>query len=113
MYERSSDKLLSKRAFSLRLLEHFSWIVGILVLSVLVCAGGLLYFEDTTFENALVHSAFLLAGFGIVEMPNSLSGKLFIGIFGIYANLFFLAAVSFLCAPIVHRILHKFHMDED
>lgn len=44
-------------------------------------------------------------------MPDSLSGKLFIGLFGLYANLFFLASVSFLCAPVVHRILHKFHLD--
>lgn len=111
MYERASDKLLSKRAFAARLLKHFCWVVGVLGLSVLVGATGLLYFEDTTLENAIIHSAFLLGGFGIVQMPDSLSGKLFIGLFGLYANLFFLASVSFLCAPVLHRILHKFHLD--
>lgn len=66
MYERASDKLLSKRAFVARLLKHFCWVVSILGLSVLFGATGLLYFEDITLENAIIHSAFLLGGFGIV-----------------------------------------------
>lgn len=113
MYERASDNLLSKRAFAARLFKHFSWVVLVLGLSVLVGAAGLLYFEETTLEDAVIHSAFLLGGFGIVQMPENLSGKLFIGLFDLYANLFFLASVSFLCAPFVHRILHKFHMDDN
>lgn len=111
MYERASDKLLSKSAFVTRLLKHLFWVLGLLTVSVLIGATGLFYFENMTLENAIVHSAFLLSGFGIVQMPDSLSGKLFIGIFGLYANLFFLASVSILCAPVVHRILHKFHLD--
>lgn len=111
MYERSIDKLLSKPAFVMRLIKHFSWVLVLLIMSVLIGAVGLIIFENRTFEDAVMHSAFLLSGFGIVEMPESLGGKLFISMFGLYCNLFFLAAFSLICAPIIHRILHKIHMD--
>jgi hypothetical protein len=53
----------------------------------------------------------MLSGFGLIEVPTSFSGKLFIGLYGLYASVFFLASFSIIFAPIVHRILHKLHLD--
>jgi len=37
---------------------------------------------------------------------------LFAGIYALYAGLVFIIGVSVVLAPVVHRVLHKFHWDE-
>lgn len=54
----------------------------------------------------------LLGGMGPVNMPASRGGKLFEGIYALYAGLVFLVAAGLLFAPVVHRILHHFHWEE-
>ena len=54
----------------------------------------------------------LLGGMGPVHLPKTEAGKLFAGLFALYAGLVFIASAALLLAPIVHRILHHFHWDE-
>jgi len=91
--------------------SHALIVIGAMALSVLVGVAGFIVFENKALEDAILHAAYMLSGFGLVEMPASTAGKLFAGLFGLYASVFFLAAFSIVFAPIVHRILHKLHLD--
>lgn len=113
MYERISDEIVSVERFIGRVLKHAAYVVTILALSVLVGACGFMLFEGQSFEDAILHSAYILSGFGLVQVPASYPGKLFAGVFGLYASLFFLAAFSVIFAPVVHRILHRLHLEDD
>jgi hypothetical protein len=55
----------------------------------------------------------LLGGMGPVK-TDALSdpGKLFAGIYALYAGLVFIAVMSIMLAPVVHRVLHLFHWEE-
>ena len=56
----------------------------------------------------------LLGGMGPVESPQTASGKLFAGLYALYAGLVFLVAVGIALAPVVHRrLMHKFHWVDD
>ena len=46
---------------------------------------------------------------GSFEQP---VGKVFAGLFALYAGIVFLGAAMVLLAPVVHRILHKLHLEE-
>lgn len=111
MYEKISDGLIPTERFARRILVHSLLIFLMMALSVSVGAVGFIVFENRSLEDAILHSAFMLSGFGLVEVPVSFGGKLFAGIYGLYASIFFLAAFSIIFAPIVHRILHKLHLD--
>ena len=39
------------------------------------------------------------------------TGKLFAGFFALYARLAFIATAALLLGPVVHRVLHRFHLD--
>lgn len=113
MYERISDKLVSTERFIWRVFKHAAYMLVILALSVFCGAVGFMIFEGRGLEDAILHSAYILSGLGLVEQPSSYAGKLFAGIFGLYASLFFLAAFSVIFAPVVHRVLHKLHLDDE
>jgi hypothetical protein len=63
--------------------------------------------------DAFLNASMLLGGMGPVDAPRTSAGKLFAGIYALYAGLVFLVIVGIILAPIVHRILHRFHWQED
>jgi hypothetical protein len=54
----------------------------------------------------------LLGGMGPVNMPQTVAGKLFAGLYALYAGLAFIVTAAILLTPILHRLLHMFHWDE-
>lgn len=111
MYEKLSEGFLSRRKFLSRMMAHAAFVLALMAVSILAGVVGLVLLEGKGFEDALLHSAYMLSGLGLLEVPNSFAGKLFVGLYGLYASLFFLAAFGIIFAPIVHRILHKLHLD--
>jgi hypothetical protein len=93
------------------MLLHAALVLALMAVSIGVGVIGLVFFEGKGLEEAILHAAYMLSGFGLIEVPTSFSGKLFIGLYGLYASVFFLASFSIIFAPIVHRILHKLHLD--
>jgi hypothetical protein len=57
--------------------------------------------------------ASLLGGMGPVNPPQTDVGKLFAGFYALYAGLVFIVMAGLVFAPVFHRLLHKFHWDED
>lgn len=55
----------------------------------------------------------LLSGMGPVDAPVTDGGKLFAGVYAIYAGLVFIIVAGLILAPIVQRIMHKFHWSHD
>ncbi|MBI1621750.1 hypothetical protein [Aquamicrobium zhengzhouense] len=113
MYEPSSSRLISFERFVWRVGKHVGCVVAIMALSVLAGSAGFALIEGYSFDEAILSAAHILAGLGLIQFPETYAGRLFAAMFGLYANLFFLAAFSVIFAPIVHRILHKLHLDTD
>lgn len=113
MYESKHQAVLSQMQFYKRLLGHC--LIAVLVIASSLCTGmlGFMYFEDMTWHDAAMHALFLLAGLGTITVPASVSGKLFLGVYGLYAGLIFVAVLGIVLAPVAHRILHTFHLDAD
>jgi len=55
----------------------------------------------------------LLGGMGPVNPPQTDAGKLFAGLFALYAGLVFIVAAALVFVPVLHRLLHRFHWDSD
>ena len=50
---------------------------------------------------------------GPVNTPKTEAGKLFSGCYALYAGLVFIVTAALIFAPIVHRVLHQFHWDDE
>ena len=62
--------------------------------------------------GAIVLLAASLGGMGPVNAPQSDAGKLFAGLYAMYAGLVFIVTGALLFTLIMHRVLHRFHWSE-
>lgn len=49
---------------------------------------------------------------GPVDLPVTPAGKLFAGLFALYAGLVLIVGAALMITPVVHRVLHKFHWEK-
>jgi hypothetical protein len=112
MYERHGTEPISTRAFALRVLRHFLFVLGLLAVSLGAGMAGYMHYEDLAWRDAFLNAAMLLGGMGPVDNLMSEDGKLFAGFYALYAGLVFIFVLALMLAPVAHRILHRFHWEE-
>jgi hypothetical protein len=114
MYEGRHAPLASRRRFVRRVLSHFGIVTAVIAVSLGVGMGGYRYFEGMDWIDAYLNAAMLLGGMGPVEPKlQTVSGKLFAGAYALYAGMVVLVAAGILTAPVFHRFMHRFHLEED
>lgn len=113
MYEPRTHPPISRRRFVRRVLLHTAAALALLLFSLLLGMTGYAYFERLPWIDAFVNSAMLMGGMGPVDMPRTDGGKLFAGLYALYAGLGFLIAAGLVLTPVVHRVMHKFHWEQD
>lgn len=112
MYERRGTRPIPLRAFALRVLRHFLFAFGLLMLSLGGGMAGYMHYERLAWRDAFLNASMLLGGMGPVDRPVTGAGKLFAGAYALYAGLVFLIVAAILLGPVVHRALHRFHWED-
>lgn len=111
LYEHHSQPLLPVRRFALRILLHallaFALLVGALAIGVV----GYRATEGLSWLDSLLNASMILGGMGEIDVLRTRAGKLFASFYALFAGIVFLAVVGVLVAPIVHRLLHRMHLD--
>lgn len=109
MYETATQRPLSRPRFLRRLAVHGLVALALLVGSTLLGMTGYMHFEHLPPVDAFLNTSMLLGGMGPVDAPKTDAGKMFAGLFALYAGLFFLVTAALMLAPVLHRLLHRFH----
>lgn len=112
MYESKHQAPISRKSFTRRLLVHLAAAFGLLAASLAVGMLGYRVFENLSWVDAFLNASMLLGGMGPVNPPQSTPGKIFAGLYALYAGLVFIATAALLFAPIFHRLIHGFHWSE-
>ncbi len=109
MYESKLDPLLAKALFRRRLLIHTGLALALIAVSLGIGIVGYCHYEHLSVLDGFLNTAMLLGGMGPVNAPVTPAGKLFAGCFALYAGLVFIVTAGLLFAPLVHRLMHRFH----
>jgi hypothetical protein len=112
MYETRRQRPLSIAQYARRLALHVLAASALLAVSLGVGMLGYHSFEHLSWLDAFLNSSMLLGGMGPLESPQSSGGKLFAGLYALYSGLVFLVMVAVIFAPILHRLMHRFHWSE-
>ena len=112
MYETRAEKPIAAARFARRVLLHLCAALGLLALSLAIGMLGYMRLEKLSTLDAFLNSAMLLGGMGPVNVPGTTAGKLFAGLYALYAGLVFIVTAALILTPLVHRVLHRFHWDE-
>ena len=62
--------------------------------------------------DALLNAAMILAGMGPVDQLTTSEAKLFATLYALYSGLVFLVVAGILLGPVIHRVLHRFHLED-
>jgi hypothetical protein len=91
---------------------HVAAAFALMLLSLAIGMVGYEYFEQLAWRDAFLNAAMLLGGMGPVDAPQTNGGKVFAGLYALYSGLIFLVVAALLIAPVVHRVMHKFHWEQ-
>ena len=112
MYESRKQKLLPRAQFMQRLAGHLAVALGLILASLAIGMAGYMGFEHLSALDAFLNASMLLGGMGPVDPPATSGGKLFAGLYALYCGLAVILVAGVILAPVAHRILHRFHMEE-
>lgn len=114
MFEHVSKPVLPRAQFISR--QWRALLLGVALITVSLAIGmvGYRYFFPTLdWADAFVNAAMILSGMGPLAVPETTAAKIFSGVYAIYSGLMLVMSAGVVFAPLLHRFLHKLHVDDD
>ncbi len=111
-YERRDEKLAPVSVFIQRLIGSLSIALALIAVVLMIGIAGYHYLAGFNWVQSLLEASMILGGMGPVkELPTD-AAKIFASTYALFSGLIFIAVMGLVLSPVVHRILHKFHVDE-
>jgi hypothetical protein len=107
-----SPKLAPTHIFVRRLFKSL-FFSGLLIAGTLatgVC--GYRHFAGLSWIDSLLNASMILGGMGPVDTLGTDAAKLFASFYALFCGLVLVGAAGLVLSPILHRMLHKFQIDE-
>lgn len=112
-FEKRHEPLLSRLAFAKRVAASCGAAAVLIAVSLYCGMCGYRYFEGMSWVDAFVNAAMILSGMGPVSVLETRGGKIFAGCYALYSGLAVIIATGLILAPVVHRLMHRFHLEAD
>jgi hypothetical protein len=112
-FERRHERLLPRHLFMRRLARWGVAAGMVLVGSLALGTCGYNVLEGLPWIDALLNASMILGGMGPVDPIRTTAGKLFASFYALYSGLAIISIAGLLLAPLVHRFLHKFHIESE
>jgi hypothetical protein len=113
VYEHASEPLLTRRVFVGRMARSFG--VAAVVLGGWLFIGVLGYhgIAHLPWVDSLLNASMIISGMGPVDPMTTTAAKVFASAYAVFSGVVFLSTWAILVAPLVHRLLHSFHLQRD
>jgi hypothetical protein len=113
LFEQRTHPIIPFRKFLKRILK--SAVVALLTISAALYAGmvGYHFLAGLDWLDSFLNASMILGGMGPVNELHSSAAKLFAGCYALFSGLLFIVIMGIIFAPILHRILHHFHMESE
>jgi hypothetical protein len=112
MFERKHEELAPVSVFIRRM------IASVLIACLLVAAAlfigitGYHWIAGFGWIDSLLEASMILGGMGPVNQLTTTGAKIFASGYALFSGLMFIAVMGIVLAPVTHRLLHIFHIDE-
>ena len=112
-FENRKQKIAPLSHFFIRLGKYGLFALLLIIFSVLIGTTGYHYFGELNWLDSFHMACMILTGMGPVEIMKTESAKLFSSFYALYSGVAFLSITAVFFAPIIHRLLHILHVEED
>ena len=112
MFEPRHHKLASTATFVRRLLFSLAFVIMLSAVALSIGVLGYHYLGQLGWIDALLNASMILGGMGPVDALHTDAAKIFASLYALFSGVVFIGVMAILLAPVVHRGLHLFHLDE-
>ena len=112
MFEHKSERILPKKKFIHRQLRFSLYAAFIILVSLGIGIAGYSVTAHLGFLDSLLNASMILTGMGPVNPMLNDASKVFSSLYAIYSGVAFLTTIGVFIAPLLHRFMHKLHLDD-
>ena len=112
-FEHRREPLLPINQFWVRLARSALWGVVLIAGSLAIGVVGYHQFAHLGWVDSILNASMILTGMGPVDHMYDDAGKLFASAYALFSGVAFLSSVGVLLAPVIHRLMHHFHVGPD
>ena len=112
MFEHHKSPLLPRCVFYARLARSAALGFALTLVSLSIGMAGYHAFEKLSWLDAFLNAAMILSGMGPVASIQTSAGKLFAGCYALFSGLALITTIAVIFAPVFHRFIHKFHLED-
>lgn len=107
-----AKQLIKRSHFYRRMTKFMSVFLMVILFGLLLGIFGYHYFAGLSWVDSLLNASMILTGMGPVDTLTNDTAKIFASFYALFSGIVFLSAIGLFISPIVHRILHNFHIEE-
>lgn len=112
MFERKNEKLAPISVFARRLLGCMGAAFLLILVALFIGVAGYHWIAGFDWVDSLLNASMILGGMGEIDTLTNTGGKIFASLYALFSGLVFIAVMGIVFSPLVHRMLHKFHLDD-
>ena len=113
MFERKQEKLASISVFVRRMAASVVLAGVLIAVTLFIGISGYHWIAGFDWVDSLLEASMILGGMGPVNPLATTGAKIFASGYALFSGLIFIAIMGIILAPVTHRMLHKFHIDEE
>src|SRR5438093_1389240 len=111
-FESKRERLAPLQVFVKRVLVSLAIAFCLIAGALLIGLAGYHFIAGFGWVDSLLEASMILGGMGpIKELPRD-AAKIFASLYALFSGLIFIGVMGLVLSPVVHRIMHKFHVDE-
>lgn len=113
MFERRHARLAPLGVFIRRMLSSLGIGLGMIAAALSIGIAGYHWIAGFGWIDSLLEASMILGGMGPVNPLPSDGAKLFASFYALFSGLIFIGVMGVVLAPLAHRMIHKFHLDDE
>jgi len=113
MFESKTQELIPLPRFARRVALSLALAGAVLAAGLSIEVMGYHFIAGFAWIDSFLEASMILTGMGPVGALNSNAAKIFSSLYALFSGVVFLSVMAITISPVLHRILHKFHVDDD
>lgn len=109
-FEHHSQPLMPVHGFLFRVLAYIGYALGVVLLFLGVGTLGYHFFVGLPWLDAVLNASMILSGMGPVDPITTEGGKVFASVYALLSGVVFAVTTGIIISPILHRVLHRLHL---
>ncbi|MBA3649164.1 MAG: hypothetical protein H0W62_11550 [Chitinophagales bacterium] len=111
LFEHKSEPLLPLNQYYFRVIHYLFYSICLISGSLLIGISGYHFLGQLPWLDSFVNASMILGGMGPVDPIRSAPEKWFAGFYALYSGMAFLSTFAVFLAPVLHRFMHRHHLE--